>query len=300
MKNNRLGKSELEVSEIGLGCMSLPNDLEVAKSIIDEAFDHGIRFFDTADFYGKGENEQLVGAALKARRQDVILATKVGNEWQADSDEVSWNATKEYITEQVHNSLHRLGTDYIDLYQLHGGMITDDTEETIDAFETLKKEGLIRAYGISSIRPNVIRRFLDQADLASIMMQYSLLDRRPEEFLGQIEDAGVSVITRGSLAQGLLTNSGLSRAETKGNYMSYEKEQLAKTISDLTDVHGDLHALALHSVLHNPAVASAITGASSQTQLQDTLRAYHEQIPEETIQDAFQQVKQENYTQHRE
>src|SRR5690606_3990438 len=108
--------------------------------------------------------------------------TKVGNRMIPGEDRWVWDASKTYIMEAVKDSLRRLGTDYIDLYQLHGGTMEDDATETIEAFEALKKEGVIRQYGISSIRPNVIKRFLTNSSAVSVMMQYSLLDRRPEEW----------------------------------------------------------------------------------------------------------------------
>lgn len=300
MKKQKLGTSGILVSEIGFGCMSLPAEESLTKAIVEEAIANGINYFDTADLYQKGHNEEVVGNALKAHRRDIVLATKVGNLWSKDSDEVKWNATKPYITEQVHNSLKRLQTDYIDLYQLHGGMITDRTEETIDAFESLKKEGLIRAYGISSIRPNVISRFLDKSEIASIMMQYSLLDRRPEEYLEHIGAAGRSVVTRGSLAKGLLTNEGLKRAGKMGSYLSYNEEQLASTVGGLMEVHDNLHALSLHSVLQNDAVASIVAGASSPQQIKETIRAYETAVSAEQIEQAKQLTKQEQYQEHRE
>lgn len=299
MKKQQLGTSGILVSEIGFGCMSLPTEKSQAQAIVDEAIVNGINYFDTADLYQKGQNEEVVGNALKSHRHDIVLATKVGNEWHKDSDEVKWNATKPYITEQVHNSLKRLQTDYIDLYQLHGGMITDRTEETIDAFESLKKEGLIRAYGISSIRPNVISRFLEKSDIASIMMQYSLLDRRPEEYLEQIGAAGRSVVTRGSLAKGLLTNDGLKRAGKMGSYLSYTEEQLASTVRKLMEVHDNLHALSLHSVLQSDAVASIVAGASSPQQIKETIRAYETTVSTEQIEQAKHLTKKERYEQHR-
>lgn len=300
MKKQYLGNSTLQVSEIGLGCMSLPSDAKEASFIIEEAISQGINYFDTADLYGKGKNEELVGEALKRHRQDVILATKVGNEWNMDSDEVNWNATKSYIIEQIHNSLRRLQTDYIDLYQLHGGMITDNTEETIDAFETLKKEGLIRAYGISSIRPNVIKRFLKTSDIASIMMQYSLLDRRPEEFLETIGAAGTSVVTRGSLAKGLLTQEGLKRAEDMDGYLTYDADELKSTLKKLLGVHPNLHALSLHSILQQKTVASIVAGASSAQQIKDTISAYETSVSAEQLQTAKELTKLEQYQNHRE
>ena len=133
---------------------------------------------------------------------------------------------KSTYTEAVKKSLTRLGTDYIDLYQLHGGTMEDDIDETIDAFESLKKEGLIRQYGISSIRPTVIKRFLEKSSAVSVMMQYSLLDRRPEEWFPMIHEAGASVITRGTIAKGLLTSEGLSRVEKTNGFVDYDANEL--------------------------------------------------------------------------
>lgn len=278
--------------------MSLPTELKEASVIVEEALSQGINYFDTADMYNRGLNEELVGKALKGHRHDIILATKVGNEWHDGSDEVNWNASKAYITSQIHNSLKRLGTDYIDLYQLHGGMISDNTEETIEAFETLKKDGLIRAYGISSIRPNVIKRFLDTSDISSIMMQYSLLDRRPEEYFEAIQDAGKSVVTRGSLAKGLLTRESLQRAESMGTYLTYDQSELKETLTELMEVHENLHALAIHSVLDNPVVASAVTGASSASQVKDTITAYNTAVSNQQIEQAKHLTKKSRYTEH--
>ena len=182
MKKRQLGNSDLFVSEIGFGCMSLPTNPSEADKIIQTALEHGINYFDTADLYNNGENEKIVGNALKSNRKQIILATKVGNRMNETGDGWVWDPSKKWITTAVHESLKRLQTDYIDVYQLHGGTMEDDADEVIDTMESLKKEGLIRAYGISSIRPNVIDRFLTKSNAVSVMMQYSLLDRRPEEW----------------------------------------------------------------------------------------------------------------------
>src|SRR5690606_13042544 len=112
---------------------------------------------------------------------EIILATKVGNRFEEGKKGWSWDPSKKYIKSAVKDSLRRLQTDYIDLYQLHGGTIDDPIDETIEAFEELKQEGIIRYYGISSIRPNVIREYVQKSNIVSVMMQHSLLDRRPEE-----------------------------------------------------------------------------------------------------------------------
>lgn len=148
MKKNRLGSSDLYLSEIGLGCISLGTDVEKGIRIIHEAIHLGVNFLDTADLYDFGLNEEIVGKAIKDRRTEVILATKVGNRWNNQKEGWVWDPSAQYIKEEVKESLHRLKIDYIDLYQLHGGTIEDRIEETIAAFEELKKEGLIRSYGM--------------------------------------------------------------------------------------------------------------------------------------------------------
>src|SRR5699024_6403991 len=103
----------------------------------------------------------------------------------------SWDPSKKHIKTAVKQSLQRLHTDYIDLYQLHGGTIDDPIDETIEAFEELKTEGLIREYGISSIRPNVIKQYIEKSSIRSVMMQYNLLDRRPEETMRLLAKHGI-------------------------------------------------------------------------------------------------------------
>src|SRR5690606_22414438 len=171
MEKRKLSALEFEISPIALGCMSLKGNLKVDQKIIDTTLEGGINFFDTADLYQKGLNEEIVGAAIKYRRKDLIVATKVGNQLREDGSGWDWNPSKSYILKAVEDSLKRLQTDYIDLYQLHGGTLEDPWDETLEAFEILKSQGKIRAFGISSIRPNVIRKVLGMSSPATIMMQ---------------------------------------------------------------------------------------------------------------------------------
>jgi len=298
MKYRELGQSGFSISEISLGCMSLPNSTKEAQKIIDTALDYGINYFDTADLYDRGQNERVVGQSLKHVRDQVIIATKVGNRWFEGKDGWEWDASKEYIETAVKKSLQRLDTDYIDVYQLHGGTLDDELEEVIDVFEKLKTEGLIRHYGISSIRPNVIRKFLKNGKPASVMMQYSLLDRRPEEWLSMIQENGASVVVRGSLAKGLLTDEWNLRLKEEG-YLSYSRNELEQTLKELTSKSAPVHSTALHYVLKNSAVASCVTGASSIEQLTETIEAYNQDVPEELITRAAGQTKKDVYQQHR-
>ncbi|MCW3118914.1 MAG: oxidoreductase, partial [Chitinophagaceae bacterium] len=164
MKYNLLGKSSLAISEIGFGCMSLKGPEKENSDLIHKALDSGINFFDTADIYSQGKNEIIVGKALNKKRKEVIIATKVGNQWRKDGSGLDWNPDKKHILAAVEESLLRLQTDYIDLYQLHGGTINDTLDETIEAFEFLQAQGKIRHYGISSIRPNVIREYVQRSN----------------------------------------------------------------------------------------------------------------------------------------
>jgi len=157
MEYTSLGKSTLEISRIGFGAMSLKIGKDANAKLLHEAVAHGVNFFDTADLYDKGMNEESIGTALKEKRKELIIATKAGNQWRADGSGWDWNPNPKYILECVENSLQRLQTDYIDLYQLHGGTLEDPIDEIIGTFEQLKAQGKIRYYGISSIRPNVIR-----------------------------------------------------------------------------------------------------------------------------------------------
>ena len=141
MEYRVLGTSSLKISAIGFGCMSLKQSEKENIQLLQQAVDRGINFFDTADLYDKGENEKVVGKALNQKRKQLVIATKVGNQWRKDGSGWDWNPRKEYILKAVEESLKRLQTDYIDLYQLHGGTIDDPMDETIEAFELLKSQG---------------------------------------------------------------------------------------------------------------------------------------------------------------
>ena len=276
MKKRRLGSSDLFVTELGLGCMSIGTEEKAARKIIEAALEEGINYFDTSDLYDIGENEKIVGKALQDVREKVIIATKVGNRWNPGHEGWSWDPSKSYIKEAVKSSLKRLGTDYIDLYQLHGGTIDDPIDETIEAFEELKEEGLIRYYGISSIRPNVIRAYVDKSSIISVMMQYSMLDRRPEEeALPLLHENGISVVTRGPLAKGLLSERMLEKV-SKNGYLDYSTDELSKILPLLKEKLASARSfteVALQYNLANPSVASVVAGASSIEQIRNNAKA---------------------------
>jgi aryl-alcohol dehydrogenase-like predicted oxidoreductase len=251
--------------------MSLGENYSQNVKLLYLAVDKGINLFDTADLYQKGQNEITIGKAFKGIRQKVIIATKVGNQWHTDGNGWDWNPNKEYILQTVEQNLKRLQTDYIDLYQLHGGTIEDPIEETIEAFEILQQQGKIRYYGISSIRPNVIKAYVNRSNIVSVMMQYSLLDRRPEEIcLPLLKQQKIGVLARGALAQGLLVD------KTSKPYLNYGLEEVvsaAQAITSLSDKDRNAAQTALQFVLAHPAITTAVAGIHTWDQLKDCLGA---------------------------
>ncbi|MFI8685271.1 aldo/keto reductase [Rossellomorea sp. NPDC077527] len=306
MEKRQIGNSDLHVSKMGLGCMSLGTEERAAKEIVHHAIENGINYLDTADLYDFGQNEEMVGKAIHEVRDDIILATKVGNRWNDVKDGWRWDPSKSYIKTAVKDSLSRLNVDYIDLYQLHGGTIEDHFEETIEAFEELKTEGLIRYYGISSIRPNVIKRFLRSASIESVMMQYSLLDRRPEEWMDLLDENKVSIVARGPLAKGLLSEKMLAKASAKmkeNGYLDYSYQELQETIESIHRKLGDnrsMNELALQYNLSHDSVAAVIPGASSVQQLQENIDAVTSApLSSEELEMLKQLTKLSRYEQHR-
>jgi aryl-alcohol dehydrogenase-like predicted oxidoreductase len=298
MDYQQLGDSSLIISRIGLGCMSLDSAREnTSIRIIHQAVELGINYFDTADLYQKGLNEVLVGKALQSKRKEIILATKVGNQLRTNGSGWDWNPRKEYIIAAVEKSLSRLQTDYIDLYQLHGGTIDDPIDETIEAFESLKKSGKIREYGISSIRPNVIREYVMKSSIISVMMQYNLADRRPEEsVLSFLKENNISVLIRGSLAQGLLVG------KTSKDYLGHtaaEIKMAADAIDKCATEHRTATQTAIRFVLQHPAVTSVVVGVSKIEQLIEVAGTTNSSILlEKEINMLKGSISAKNYTEH--
>ncbi len=271
MAYRQLGKSGLHISCIGFGGMSLSSAQEDARWLIDQALDHGINYFDTADIYEQGANEIMLGKALRERRDKVVIATKVGNQLRPGAPGWDWNPTKAYILQAVDASLQRLQTDCIDLYQLHGGTIDDAIDETIEAFEILQQLGKIRYYGISSIRPNVIREYVKRSNMVSVMMQYSLLDRRPEEACFQLLKAHqIGVLARGTVAGGLLAGKP---AQPYLNYTEEEVSATATAIKMATPPNRLPAATAIGFVLQQPPVTAAVVGIRTAKHLEGALEA---------------------------
>lgn len=271
MEYRQLGKSTLQISRIGFGAMSL-RPLEIdTQQLLYAAIDKGINFLDTADLYDKGLNEAAIGQALQKRRKEIILATKVGNQWRQDGSGWDWNPWKAYIINAAEESLKRLQTDYIDLYQLHGGTIDDPIDETIEAFEQLQQQGKILFYGISSIRPNVIREYVHRSNIVSVMMQYSLLDRRAEEnCLQLLQENQVGILARGTVAGGLLVNKPAK------DYLAHALATVLRTKEAIHDMSGELKniaSIAIRFALQQAGITAAIIGIRTPEQLAEAIDA---------------------------
>lgn len=293
-----MGKSDLNISRLGFGCMSLDPGDPQGENILHKALDAGINYFDTADLYNKGQNEMMLGRAFHDRRKEIVLATKVGNQWRNDGSGWDWNPSKKYILSSVDQSLKRLQTDYIDLYQLHGGTIEDPINDVVEAFELLKSAGKIRYYGISSIRPNVIREYVNRSAIISVMMQYSLLDRRPEEeMLSLLHEHQIGVLARGAVAKGLLISKP---AEHYLNHTEEEVARAAKEIRDLSSTERSVESIAIRYVLSNPAITSAVLGIRTLTQLKLAIASIYSNSITETERNKLSEViPLDFYSEHR-
>ncbi|ANK37241.1 MULTISPECIES: aldo/keto reductase [Staphylococcus] len=302
MQKNIL-KSGIEISELGLGCMSLGTDYKKAEPIIERAIEQGITYFDTADIYDKGVNEDIVGKALKKyqNRDDIVIGTKVGNHL-ADDGTTFWDPSKNYIKDAVKDSLQRLGLDHLDLYQLHGGTIDDPLDETISAFDELKKEGIVRAYGISSIRPNVIDYYLKHSDIETLMSQFNLIDNRPEVLLDDVHAKKVKVLARGPIFKGLLTTNSNQALDSKfaEGIFDYTYQELGETIASIKEIENNLTGLTFNYLTSHDALGSIIMGASSVDQLDENVKNYElsKEISLEKLKAARNRVKNLEYTQH--
>jgi aryl-alcohol dehydrogenase-like predicted oxidoreductase len=298
MHYQSLGKSDLLVSEIAFGCMSLPENDSGNQKIIHRAIELGINFFDTADLYQHGKNETMLGKVIKEKRQGLVIATKAGNQWRADGSGWDWNPRKDYILQCAEDSLKRLQTDRIDLYQLHGGTIDDNIDESIEAFEILKQQGKIRHYGISSIRPNVIREYVKRSGIVSVMMQYSLLDRRPEEFcLDFLKENEIGVLARGPLSQGMLAGKSPARVL---NYSDGQVRQAAMAILSLSGKDRTEAQTAIRFVMHHPAITSVVPGIRTKNQLEEIAETPNTtKLNEEEMNGLRHSLSQNFYEQHR-
>jgi aryl-alcohol dehydrogenase-like predicted oxidoreductase len=210
MKTRRLGQN-LEVSALGLGCMGMSEfygtaDEGEAIATIHRAIELGVTFLDTADMYGPFTNERLVGRAIADRRDQVVLATKFGNQRNEDGSWVGINGRPEYVHKACDASLERLGVDYIDLYYQHRVDNKTPIEETVGAMKELVEAGKVRHLGLSEAAPQTIRRAHAVHPITALQTEYSLWERTPEDkILPTTRELGIGFVPYSPLGRGFLS-----------------------------------------------------------------------------------------------
>jgi len=289
-----LGRSGLMVSQLGIGCNAFGAriDQEQVTAIVDAAYDAGVTFFDTADTYGLGSSEETLGVALRGRRDDVVVATKFGMDMQGhNGPDHGARASRRYLRRAVEASLKRLGTDRIDLYQLHQPDLVTPVEETLDALAELVAEGKVLYAGSSNFAAwevtdaSCAARARGLQGFVSAQNEYSLYNRSAEdELVPACLAAGVSVLPYFPLAYGLLTGKYERGAEAPTGTrlrLDAQKHRLEGADFDRIDAlqryaeaRGlDLLAVALGGLAAQPAVGSVIAGVSRPEQVARNVEA---------------------------
>ncbi|WP_160033881.1 aldo/keto reductase [Paenibacillus sp. An7] len=292
MKYNYLGQSGLQVSQLGLGTNSFGKraDEQTSARILHHAIDHGINFIDTANIYAGTESERIIGQALQGKRDQVVLATKAG--LVADDKPNGRGSSRYHLQLELENSLRRLQTDYVDLYQIHTFDPNTPLEETLRALDDMVRSGKVRYIGASNYAAWEIMKALGISEMrnfvryVSTQTSYSLADRTPElELVPMCLDQGVGIIPYFPLAGGILTGKYTSknsapagsRAVTDPNFNRFLEEhnlELGRKVSDLAASHGySPSALSVAWLMNRPAVSTVIVGATRTEQLDDNIKS---------------------------
>jgi 1-deoxyxylulose-5-phosphate synthase len=307
MEYRRLGNSGLHVSRIALGCMSFGDTSrgfsewslgdEEAQPFLQQAVELGITFWDTANIYAIGSSEEIVGRALKkyTRREEIVLATKVF--FKMHDGPGGSGLSRKAIMEQIDASLGRLGTDYVDLYQIHRFDPNTSVEETMEALHDVVKAGKARYLGASSMWAWQFAKMQHAADLhgwtrfVSMQDQYSLMQREEErEMFGLLADQGVGSIPYSPLAKGRLARpwgEHTQRFDTDPVGRRFDNESdrvIVDALQQVAEAQGiPMAHVALAWVLKNPVVTAPIVGATKTHHLPDAVKALDVKLTEEEI-----------------
>ncbi|MBU2668250.1 aldo/keto reductase [Actinoplanes bogorensis] len=316
MEYTRLGSSGLKVSRVALGCMSFGEaergsnqwtlDDAAAEPVFRQAVESGITFWDTANTYSDGTSEEVVGRAIRkyTDRDSIVLATKVF--FPMGDGPGGRGLSRRAILEQVDNSLARLGTDYVDLYQIHRFDPETPVEETMEALHDLVRAGKVRYLGASSMWAWQFAKLQHAADLGgwtrfvSMQNQYSLLQREEErEMFGLLADQGVGSLPWSPLAKGWLARpwdaAATQRAKSDPLTARYEGEEnrpIVDAVRRVAEARGvPMAQVALAWVLHNPEVDAPIVGPTKSHHLADAVAAVDLELTDDEV-----TALEENYT----
>jgi aryl-alcohol dehydrogenase-like predicted oxidoreductase len=290
VERRKLGFNGPEVSPIGLGCFGLSNaygtaDPVEATATILGAVDLGCNFLDTADSYGAGQNEELVGRAIKQRRDEVVLATKFGFAWDAEGHVIGKNGTPAYIHKAIDASLRRLGTDNVDIYILHRVDPDIAIEETIGAMADLVSAGKVRHLGLSEASADQVRRAHSVHPIATLQSEYSLWTRDPEgELMTLCRELGIGFVAFCPLGRGIfsgtLGDAELQRDDFRRTLPRFEPDNLKRNlelVGGLEDLAKRKQCtpaqLALSWILQRSEDIAAIPGTRKQRHVEENLRA---------------------------
>lgn len=283
-----LGSSDIAVSTVGIGCNAFGSRIDQAQTtaVVDAAFEHGVTFFDTADSYGHGQSEELLGAALAGRRDEVVIATKFGMDMGGvNGDDGGRRGTASYVRTAVEASLRRLGTDHIDLYQFHTPDPTTPLEETLGAMDALVTEGKVRAIGSSNLQAwqvvdaAWIARTHGFASYVTAQNEYSLYNRTAEvELTPACLELGVGILPYFPLAYGLLTGKyrrdqappagsrlDLASQAERLRTADWDRIEQLETFAEARGI--SILELAIGGLAAQPAVTSVIAGATRPEQV---------------------------------
>jgi methylglyoxal reductase len=301
MRYRKIANTDLEVSSICLGswvfggdCWGDVDDSQSVK-VVREAIDKGVNLIDTSPIYGSGRSEEVIGKAIRGKKEKVIVATKTGLEQKGKA--IRPNLTRDFIKKEAEGSLKRLGVERIDLYQCHWPDPNTSLKETFSALKELVKEGKIRYIGVSNFDKNILERSLSLAPVISDQMQYSLFARDIEgKLLPFCREKKVSVLTYGSLGGGILTGKYKSfkdfpRGDVRSFFYKYysapfwsKAKAVLRVIEEIADKRDvPMSEVAINWVLSHPEVASCIVGCRTGEQLEKNVKAAEWELDAEEV-----------------
>lgn len=296
-----LGHSTLKINRMGLGCMGMSEfygsfDKEESISTLHKAIDLGVNFFDTADMYGSGANEQLLGEAFRGRWDELILATKFAVVRGPHGEFLGLSGKPAYIREACDQSLKRLGTDCIDLYYMHRQDPEVPIEEIVGTMAELVQQGKVKNLGLSEVDTETLRKAHATHPITALQTEYSLWSREPEaEIFKVCEELGITFVAYSPLGRGFLTGAIKSRADLEagdfrlGNPRFTDeaiKENLkfVEVIEQIAESKGMTKAqVALAWILNQNDEITVIPGTRKMNRLQENLRAFEVDLTEEDL-----------------